>query len=346
MSEALAVELIHFDDAPRPGPATSGDAPARIGKVLSDAGINVPSTLFNEALALARDGHLGQAQQRLVMLTCLDPDDGDAMMLLSRVHAAQSRWSEALAKLDAATGAGAVASAGYRESLEAAIRAERLREEEQKARVAAREMGEMRALRHETRNLRSETVRLETEVTETLRRESAWKMASFAGGLFSVVVIAFLAITGDSEPTTATLVANAAPPVVEPIADDPTGIVIEKATPAEIAGEAQELPTANAVGDDVTLADAKPVANSGSSFNAAVLPASEVPVLVGHPDPADAPPSLPTTHVVTKNDTLYKLAKTYYGDRSKWSRIADANPQTGPGGTKLSLGMELTIPVE
>lgn len=317
MSEALAVELISFDDSPRPGPQSHGDAPARIGKALSEAGINVPSTLYNEALALARDGHLGQAQQRLVMLTCLDPDDGEAMLLLSRIHAAQNRWNDALARLDAATAAGAVATPGYRDALEAAIQGERLRDERHKALVTAREVGEIRELRQQSRALRSDSARLEIEVTETLHRERGWKLASFAGGLFSVVVIAFLALTGNSggavvteaAPTggsTAALVAEAAPPTLEPIVDEAPAILVEAATAAELA--------------------------------------SDVPVLVGRPDPADAPPALPTTHLVTKNDTLYKLAKTYYGDKSQWQRIADANPQTGPDGTKLSLGMNLTIP--
>lgn len=317
MSEALALEIVSFDDEPRPGPAPTGDAPVRIGKALSESGIHVPSTLYNEALALAREGHLGQAQSRLVMLTCLDPDDGDALMLLSRVHAAQNRWSDALAKLDAAATAGAVPAPGFREALEAAIRGERAREEEQKARVAARELGEMRALRQETRTLRSETIRLETEVTETVSRERAWKMASFAGGLFAVVVIAFLALTGDSgsDEETAALIANAAPPVIEPFAEVPAeAIVIEKATPDEL-----KAPVVEAV-------------------------AADAPILLGKPDPADAPIVLPTVHVVTKNDTLYKLASKYYGDKSAWARIAAANPQTGPGGTKLSLGMKLTIP--
>ncbi len=199
MSEALAADLTTFDDAPRPGATPDGNSPSHFGKVLGDAGIHVPSTLYNEALALARDGHLGQAQARLQMLLCLDADDGDAQLLLAKVHSAQGRWTEALARLDAAVTTGVVPPAGLREGLEGQIRAERTREEEHRARVAAREQGELKALRHETRNLRGETIRLEAELGEGRERERAWKIVAISAGVFGTLVILFLMFT--SPPT-------------------------------------------------------------------------------------------------------------------------------------------------
>ena len=54
---------------------------------------------------------------------------------------------------------------------------------------------------------------------------------------------------------------------------------------------------------------------------------------------------LPTTHTVVSGDTLGSIALNYYGKSSKWRDIRDANPSTLNGGIKLSLGMELNIPV-
>ncbi len=319
MSEALAADLTSFDDAPRPGASPDGNAPARFGKVLGDAGIEVPSTLFNESLALAREGHLGQAQARLQMLLCLDPDDGDAQLLLAKVHGAQNRWGEALARLDAAVASGVVPPAGFREGLEGQIRAERGREEEHRARVAARELGELKALRHETRSLRGETIRLETEVGEHLERERAWKLVALAAGLFGTLVILFLLFT---TPRPAAQVAM--PEAREALYTAPAAAALQPALPEPVPPE----PTLAALvpADLEALAEAIPVTK----------------VVVANA----APPVAPKMHTVKKGETLGKLAAKYYGKSSAWQKIAAANPQVGPDGAKLSVGMTLTIPTK
>lgn len=57
-----------------------------------------------------------------------------------------------------------------------------------------------------------------------------------------------------------------------------------------------------------------------------------------------APASAGRRHTVVKGDTLYSLAQQYYGDRSKWRQIFDANRDVMPSQNALSLGMELKIP--
>ena len=49
------------------------------------------------------------------------------------------------------------------------------------------------------------------------------------------------------------------------------------------------------------------------------------------------------TYVVRQGDTLFKIAKQFYGDGSKWTQIQKANPKiTDPG--KLQIGEKLMIP--
>lgn len=307
MSEALSADLTSFDDAPRPGAEPDGNAPSRFGKVLGDAGIHVPSTLYNEALALAREGHLGQAQARLQMLLCLDPDDGEAHLLLAKVHTAQGRWNEALTRLDAAVSSGVVPPAGLREGLEGQIRSERSREEEHRARVAARELGELKALRHETRSLRGETIRLETEVGEGRERERAWKLLAIAAGVFGTLVILFLILSTPS--------ASSKAPAAQAVAAPSAQLMASVPIPSEAVAPEDALVVAPA---------------------AKVAPA---PVLV-----APAAPKGPRVHVVGKGDTLGRLSGKYYGKSSAWQKILDANPQLGKDGAKLSVGMKITIP--
>lgn len=48
------------------------------------------------------------------------------------------------------------------------------------------------------------------------------------------------------------------------------------------------------------------------------------------------------TYVVQKGDTLFKIAKTHYGDGNKWQRIAAANPGVNSG--TLKVGQAITVP--
>ncbi len=84
-------------------------------------------------------------------------------------------------------------------------------------------------------------------------------------------------------------------------------------------------------------------------------PPSPAPVVVPVPDPGPPPPPPPPPpvvtnppagplHVVVKGDTLYKLAKRYYGTRSAWTRILEANREQLPDKDALQIGQQLVIP--
>jgi nucleoid-associated protein YgaU len=302
--------LVRFDDPPRGDLDAGASATERIASTLKSAGVDAPNSLYDEALGLARDGHLGQAHARLQMLLCLDPDDADAHLLMAKVHAAQNRPAESLARLDAAVAAGGLPPAGFREHLEAEIRAERGREEEHRARIAAREQGEIRSLRNETRTLRSEQVRLETEVTETRVRERNWKYAALGTSLVGTVVLLLLSATTGGAPAAAPVEAAA----VEAVA---------------------------------AVAEASPSAPSAPSAPPSALPAVKAPskpVAIAEAPAKAAQKKGGVEHVVGPGDTLYKLADRYYGDSSRWEDIAKANKSQLRGRIDLSLGMKLRIP--
>ncbi len=49
-------------------------------------------------------------------------------------------------------------------------------------------------------------------------------------------------------------------------------------------------------------------------------------------------------HRVEKGDTLYRLARQYYGDQTRWKDIYQANRSTLPSPHRLRVGQELTLP--
>ena len=326
----MSAALLEFDEPGRtlrPGqvvhPGT--DAPSHIADTLRTQGIDAPASLYNEALVLARDGLLGPASQRLQMLLCLDPDDADGHLLLAKIHAAQGRSTEALSKLEAAVEAGAVAPAGLREHLEGLIRNERQRDEEHRARVAAREQGEIKALRQEARNLRSETIRLEAEVTETRHSEKLWRITAMVAASFTLCVgIVFAALTLFTAPVAAPVSAPEAAPVSAPEAAP-----VALAAPVEPAA-----PTAAPTAATMNLQGSTTVVQVTS------------PKLYGE-DSSAAPAAesrLPATHTVTSGDSLYTLAGQYYGDKMQYRKIQDANKKLLNNSIALKLGMQLTIP--
>ena len=51
------------------------------------------------------------------------------------------------------------------------------------------------------------------------------------------------------------------------------------------------------------------------------------------------------THTVVKGDTLFKLARSYYGDQAKWKTIYEANRSTiGSDPNRIRVGQRLMIP--
>ena len=49
-------------------------------------------------------------------------------------------------------------------------------------------------------------------------------------------------------------------------------------------------------------------------------------------------------HTVVKNDTLYALARMYYGDQRRWKEIYEANRSSISDPNKIRVGQRLVIP--
>ena len=54
--------------------------------------------------------------------------------------------------------------------------------------------------------------------------------------------------------------------------------------------------------------------------------------------------SAPRYHTVTKRDTLYAIARTYYGDQRRWKDIYEANRNEISDPNRIRVGQRLLIP--
>ena len=301
-----------FDELPR-GAGGVG-ATEEIARVLEDSGIDAPSSLYDEALALARQGRLAPSSERLRMLLCLDPSDAQAALLLGKVLAGRGQWQEAMTRLDAASANGAVLPAGLRDEVETRLRQEIADSEAHRERVVARERGEIKGLRAEAKRLRSDNAAMEAQIEEMSRRIRIWSGATalVAGSACALLLVSLLFGGGDSA---AEVDALALAPSVAQI-DAPA---VAAPAPASVV--------------------APPVAQKPAA--AAPAPAAKTPAAAAPVAPKAAAPRV---HVVASGDTLGKLAARYLGSSTRWPEIQKANKDILGNSEALKLGMKLKIP--
>lgn len=306
-----ASSVLQFNELPR-GAGGVG-ATEMIARALQRSGIDVPASLYDEALALARQGRLAPATERLRMLLTLDPSDGEASLLLGKTLAARGLWQEALSALDGAVANGVVLPPGLREQVEANLRKQVEDAEEYRARIAARERGEIKKLRSESKRLRSENAFLEQQLLQLSKRVRFWSSATaLALGSAAALLLASLLFGGPSSDT------DAAP--------------------------AEQTPAGNSATETAPAASAKAVSPPPHAARPSTAPQSVAsPVAMPEPKPSTSQ-RIRTIYTVRRGDTLGHIARRFYGKSSLWPVIRDANEDVLHGGVALHLGMKLKIP--
>lgn len=322
------LSILAFDEIPR-GQGGRG-ATEQIARLLDSSEIDAPSSLYDEALTLAKEGRFAPATDRLRMLLTLDPIDSEASLLLGKVLAARGQWQEALQRLDAAQANGAGVPVALRERVENSLRNQIQDAEEHRLRMAARERSEIRNLRAEAKRLRSDNAVLDSQVQDLYKRVRLWSSAT---ALVSGCASALLLVAIVSGGPTANADATVAP---SPLAD----------------AELTAVGSATAA-TDKAVDDAATMAATSYKYGVEVPPQLPTPAITTTVEPVAAPSapietatalSTATTHTVVSGDTLGSIALQHYGKSSKWRTIRDANSDVLGGGIKLSLGMELVVP--
>jgi phage tail protein X len=376
-------ETVRFDESSRSShsdqPVGPGGVASALRQAAEAAGIDAPSELYNESIRFASEGHLGEARERLQTLLCLDPADGDAHLLLAKIHVAAQRWPESLASLDRARECGTSVPMTLRSAVEEHLRAEQAGADERQSALKARDDGEIQALRQEARRLRSENARLLGKAHDLGREVRRWAWGTTAvaavSGLF---ILANLAFVGSSSTPA---VATDAPVLSDTL---PSDVAVVQASGVAAGGSAAASSAGMAASAPIAAPPAAPPTASSQAQQAfAALQqapgldgtALEVSVLAGKATltgsvqthrqrkrAADVLAAIPgvaevdidgvtvlartqgASHTVVSGDSLSTIAYAYYGDSTKAKTILEANPKTLRGQPNLQIGMKLKLP--
>ncbi|NLR99628.1 LysM peptidoglycan-binding domain-containing protein [Rhizobium sp. P38BS-XIX] len=138
--------------------------------------------------------------------------------------------------------------------------------------------------------------------------------------------------------------ATSSPPVIAP--PTTTMPVNPMPTPSTSGNsdQTQSAPATKAPANETPAASAPETTAPTTTAPAATAPAATESAKAKPEEKASEPPKTPTTHVVIAGDTLWDLAKTYYGDARNWRRLLAANRNIKPH--YLPVGEKLRIPAK
>ena len=337
-------------------PVPLGGVPRALREAAEQSGIDPVAELYNEALRYANEGHLRLARERLQMLLCMSPDDGEARLLLARVHVAGQKWSEALLALDEAASCGMSVPIPLRRTVEDHLRSEQAAQEEEKSAVRAREHGEIKALRQEARRLRGENAALLSRSADLEKEVRKWAWATAATSLVTVMFVAVsLAFGGSTAPTTEIAADPAVAPTEGAVAVDGAapveGAVPTSAENATAAARAlADVPGLQGTSLEVEVRGPSAVARGEvTSFRQKQLAEKTLKAVPGI-ETVDVKQVVilartrGAAHTVVSGDSLGKIAYQYYGDSQLAEKVKKANTDVLKGGDSLSVGMKLKLP--
>jgi nucleoid-associated protein YgaU len=331
-------------------PVPAGGVPRALREAAELSGIDPVGELYNEAIRYAQEGHLRLARERLQVLLCMAPDDGEARLMLARVHVAGQKWQEALTALDEAANCGVDVPLSLRRAVEDHLQTEAAQRDEHTGALKAREQGEVKTLRQETRRLRTDVAQATSRATDMEREVKKWAWATaLVSGLSMMFVMTSLVLGGGGN--------NAGDEVVVAEADDaaaaPADGAPEAAAPAAttlaqraagaldgvqgLEGAALELKLAGdkaiLLGEVVTWKQKRSAEKALADVQGLASADTSGVVILARTKGA--------THVVERGDSLSKIAQVYYGDAALTKLIEAAN---GVNSKNLKIGQALTIP--
>ncbi|MFK0161935.1 5'-nucleotidase C-terminal domain-containing protein [Rhizobium sp. NPDC090279] len=125
-----------------------------------------------------------------------------------------------------------------------------------------------------------------------------------------------------------------------------SGAVSSTATPPASSAPAAATPSTTTPANPTATPSAPAKSDPAQSTSAPAVsaPAATAPAAVAPEAKVSEPPKTPATHVVVAGDTLWDLAKTYYGNARQWRKIVAANRNIKPH--HLSVGEKLRIPAK
>ena len=373
MNQTAASEAneLQFDNASRSShsdqPVPLGGVPRALREAAEMSGLDPVSELYNEALRYASEGHLRLARERLQMLLCMKPDDGESRLMLAKIFVAGQRWQDAIAALDEAASCGQAVPPSLRQAVEHHLQSQTADDNEERTAIRAREQGEIKALRQEARRLRSENAQLVGRGADLEREIKFWSIGTATVAVVAALFIGTQLMFGTSgtevaaevvAPTENVVIAeDGAPTVVTAPGEAPTEGAAPDAAPNTTAVLAERA--ANALSAAPGLQDTNlevEVGGSSATVTGMVLTARQRNTAKNVLSGVNGISSVDVdkvriiartrgaTHEVVSGDTLGGIASQYYGESSLSKEIYKSNRKTLRSPTSLSIGQILKIP--